>query len=72
MAYSLLADVQANWKMKGAIRCPTSLDDEVFPCHVRGCKTLRSVRQGGTTFTICDEHWEAKYGRLAKVKGRCA
>lgn len=43
-----------------AIHVPMDDNDEVYPCA--DCGVLRSKKQGGTTFTVCDECWH-KYWR---------
>jgi hypothetical protein len=41
-------------------------DENLYPCITPGCKTMRTKAEGGTTFTVCDECWDAKEG--AKVE----
>jgi len=33
---------------------------QLFPCAYPGCKTMRTAAEGGTTFTMCDEHFDDK------------
>ena len=42
--------------MKDKIREPNDDNDRVYPCAK--CGTLRSKREGGTTFTVCDDCWD--------------
>ena len=58
--------------MSQPVRKPKNKDDKVYPCIRPGCKVLRSKNQGGTTFTICDEHWEATYGKYRLDKSKPA
>jgi DNA-directed RNA polymerase subunit M/transcription elongation factor TFIIS len=40
-------------------------NDRVYPC--RRCGKLRSKNEGGTTFTVCDECWDAT-GPAARIR----
>ena len=44
------------------IREPNDDNDRVYTCRVRGCAVLRSKREGGTIFTVCEKHWEETSG----------
>lgn len=35
-------------------------NERKYPCA--DCGTMRSKNEGGTTFTVCDECWEKRYG----------
>lgn len=32
--------------------------EPLYPCAVPGCKVMRTKAEGGTTFTVCDKHWD--------------
>ncbi len=32
--------------------------EPLYPCAHPGCTTMRTKAEGGTTFTVCDEHWD--------------
>jgi len=36
---------------------PDAADEETYPCRHPGCDVRRTKAEGGTTFTVCDEHW---------------
>jgi len=33
--------------------------EPTYPCAFPGCTTLRTKAEGGSTFTVCTEHWDA-------------
>jgi len=46
-----------NWLV---CQCETCKNAPLFPCLK--CGVMRSQREGGSTFTICEECWNKKYG----------
>lgn len=45
------------------IREPKDPKDRVYPCA--DCRKLRSKNEGGETFTVCDDCWDAHYKQSA-------
>jgi len=45
-----------NWIAK-----PIDPDARVYPCA--DCGKMRSKREGGTTFTVCDECWDKHFSK---------
>ena len=43
-------------------------DAEIYPCA--DCGILRSERQGGRIFTVCDECWEKHHQKLRERPNR--
>ena len=37
--------------------------EPLYPCDYPGCTVMRTKAEGGTTFTVCDKHWDEHYGR---------
>ena len=35
-------------------------EGRTYPCN--DCGKLRTADEGGTTFTVCDECWDKRYG----------
>lgn len=46
-------------------REPINDDDKVYPCVE--CGTLRSKREGGTIFTLCDKCWGKHFKQVSPV-----
>ena len=49
------------------------MEEQLYPCNYPGCKVMRTKAEGGTTFTVCDEHWDdhiKKFPSGYKVKDR--
>lgn len=38
-------------------------NDRIYPCN--SCSTMRTVAEGGATFTVCDACWDEKYRVMA-------
>lgn len=35
-------------------------DGRLYPCDHSGCDVMRTKAEGGTTFTVCEEHWKER------------
>jgi len=46
----------------------TNKDERIYPCD--DCGKLRSKDEGGTTFTVCDECWDKRFGKPKPDEGR--
>ena len=43
--------------------------EELYPCAHEGCEVMRTKAEGGTTFTVCDEHWDVLYANENDLEG---
>jgi hypothetical protein len=42
---------------------PAETGETLYPCAYPGCAMMRTKDEGGTTFTVCDKHWDEHYSR---------
>ncbi len=35
--------------------------EELYPCAHEGCEVMRTKAEGGTVFTVCEDHWDEIY-----------
>lgn len=50
---------------------PEAQAERIYPCAHPGCTTMRTRAEGGTVFTVCDEHWDAAH-REPEAQAKCA
>jgi hypothetical protein len=58
----------ASSECNGAGFATSEADEKIYPCY--DCGLLRSKKEGGTTFTVCDKCWERHYGESRTGKPR--
>ena len=40
---------------------PRAVNEPLYSCAHPNCKIMRTKAEGGTTFTVCDKHWDLTY-----------